>query len=144
MSTSRHLLRTFVMQTLFAHEFQRDYQKNPAPREILDAVVREAEGKIGDSGFAYELLEGVLKHLPEIRNVISEKAPQWPIEKISPIDRAILEIGVFEMLYSKDVPHVVAINEAIELAKTYGGPNASKFVNGVLSAVLEAMSVNNT
>ncbi len=135
MAKSRHLLRTLVMQTLFAHEF-RENESAGKPRDILERLLAEHEKKVEDTQFAFELLEGVLKHLPDIRKVISEKAPEWPIEKISPIDRAVLEIGIFEMLYSKDVPPVVAINEAIELAKAYGGDNASKFVNGVLSSAL--------
>lgn len=136
MATPRHLLRILVMQTLFAHEF---YAKQ-TPQDFLNHLIQESQYAVDDPRFAYELLDGILEHLPEIRKVISEKAPEWPIEKISPVDRAILEIGVYEILFSKDVPPVVAINEAIEIAKSYGGENASKFINGVLSSVLSLKS----
>lgn len=133
------------MQTLFSHEFRRNALPSASDSSvqsthaILDKVAQEFGGKIADISFAYELLDGILRYLTDIQNIIVEKAPEWPIEKISPIDRAILEIGVYEMLYSKDVPPVVAINEAIELAKAYGGDNSSKFVNGVLSSVLASI-----
>lgn len=138
MATPRHLLRILVMQTLFADEFSASAKQTP--RDFLNHLMQESQHKVDDPRFAYELLDGVLEHLSEIRKVIAEKAPEWPIEKISPVDRAILEIGVYEILFSKDVPPVVAINEAIEIAKSYGGENASKFINGVLSSVLSLKS----
>lgn len=139
MSSSRHLGRIIVFQTLFAYEFrsiQRE-NNNSDPEAILEYVSREFEGKISDLSFAYGLLNGVLHYLPESRAVIGKYAPEWPVEKISPIDRAVLEIGIFEMLHSKDVPAVVAIDEAIELAKTFGNVSSQKFINGVLNAILE-------
>ena len=109
MASSRHLGRVIVMQTLFAYEFN-----GGDPEAVLQYVSREFEGKISDLSFAYELLNGVLRYQGEIRDLIVKHAPQWPIEKIAPVDRATLEIGAYEMLHSKDVPAVVAIDEAIE------------------------------
>ena len=133
MSSSRHLGRVVVMQTLFAYEFH-----GGDPEMLLHYVSSEFEGKISDLSFAYELLNGVCARREAIRELITKNAPQWPIEKIAPVDRAILEIGIFEMRYSKDVPPVVAIDEAIELAKTFGNESSPKFVNGVLNAILTA------
>lgn len=132
MASSRHLGRVIVFQTLFAYEFH-----GGDPEVIMEYVSREFEGKISDLSFAYELLNGVLKHLEEVLTLVKENAPQWPIDKIAPADRAALEIGIFEMKFSKDVPPVVAIDEAIELAKTFGNENSQKFVNGVLNAIFE-------
>lgn len=133
MASSRHLSRVLVLQTLFAHETH-----GGDPEALLEYVAREFGGKISDLSFAYELLNGVTRNLEESRKLIEKYAPDWPIEKIAPLDRAILELAVFEMLHSKDVPQVVAIDEAIELAKTFGNENSKKFVNGVLNAILTA------
>lgn len=133
MSSSRHHSRAVVIQTLFAYEFH-----GGDAEAVLEYVGREFGGKIPELGFAYELLNGVLAHQEEIRGIIEKFAPEWPIEKIAPIDRAVLELGVFEMLHSRDVPAVVAIDEAIELAKSFGNESSQKFVNGVLNAILEA------
>lgn len=134
------------MQTLFAYEFGNTSSPEGTtsspqardPEALLEYVASEYEEKITDLAFAYELLNGVLRHLPESRALIEKYAPQWPIEKIAPIDRAILEIGIFELLHSHDVPPVVAMDEAIELAKTFGNENSQKFVNGVLNAIYTA------
>lgn len=137
MPASRHLSRVLVLQTLFAYEFH-----GGDPEALLQYIAQEIEGKNdsveGSLAFAYELLNGVLRYIPEIRDLISKNAPQWPVEKIAPIDRAALEIGIFELLHSKDVPDVVAIDEAIELAKSFGNESSPKFVNGVLNAILKS------
>lgn len=138
MASSRHLSRVIALQTLFAYEFH-----GGDPEAILE-YVGHAFDNTDDSSrrndslvFAYELLNGVLKHLKRIRKLIEKYAPEWPIEKIAPIDRAILEIAIFEMKFCEDVPDIVAIDEAIELAKTFGSDNSQKFVNGVLNGILE-------
>ncbi len=131
MASNRHLARTCVMQTLFAYEF-----RGGTAKKILETVLKEFAPKIKNADFAYELLEGIQKHKKTILKIIQENAPQWPIDKIAPIDRAILEIGVYEILYAKEVPPVVAINESVEIAKHFGDTNSSKFINGVLSSVM--------
>ena len=84
-----------------------------------------------------KLLDGVMAKQPELDLVIEKAAPEWPIDRISPVDRNILRLGLYELLFAdrKEVPAKVAINEAIELAKQFGGENSSRFVNGVLGAV---------
>ena len=133
MPSSRHLSRVVVIQTIFAYEFHKG-----DPEALLEYIAREFEGKVSDLSFAYELLNGVLTNVKSIRAEITKFAPEWPVDKISPVDRAILEIAVFEMMFVKDVPPVVAIDEAIELAKTFGSESSQKFVNGVLNAIYES------
>lgn len=132
MGSSRHLGRILVLKTIFAYEFH-----GGDPEALLEYVAREFQDESIDLSFSYQLLNGVLKNLAESRSLISHYAPQWPVEKIARIDRAALEIAIFEMLHAEDVPPVVAIDEAIELVKTFGTENSQKFVNGVLNAILE-------
>lgn len=96
---------------------------------------------IDEPEFAWKILKGVAEHLKNIDGVITKAAPEWPLEKIAIIDRNILRIGLYELLYADtdEVPPKVAINESIELAKNYGGPNAARFVNGVLGTVYREM-----
>jgi len=132
MASYRHLARIAVMQTIFACEFR----KGVDPDYMLNYCSREFSDKLKDMSFAQGLLEGVIRKKPELVEIIQKEAPEWPIDRIAPIDRAILEIGVYEIMFSGDVPPVVAINEAVEMAKSYGDTNAAKFVNGVLSTVM--------
>jgi len=133
MASNRHLARTCVMQTLFAYEF-----RGGTAKDILEMILKEFAPKLKNADFAYEMLAGILKHKRSIVKLIVENAPQWPIDKIAPVDRAILEIGVYEIVYTKDVPPVVAINESVEIAKHFGDTNSSKFINGVLSSIMNS------
>jgi len=138
MASYRHLSRTCVMQTLFENEFlTENSQKKPEPEKILAKILAEFAPKLSETDFAYETLRGVLSHKKKLVKMIEKHAPQWPIEKIARVDRAILEIGVYEILYSDQVPDVVAINEAVEVAKHFGDESSSKFINGVLSSVMK-------
>jgi len=105
--------------------------------ETLQKNVEEFAPKAGDASFMQNLLRGVLEKRNDLDLIIEKAAPEWPIDKISPVDRNILRLGLFELLFSdrREVPAKVAINEAIELAKTFGGENSGRFVNGVLGAV---------
>ncbi len=131
MASYRHIARIAVMQTLFAFEF-----RGGEPLDILKYNLEEYSAKIKDFSFAESLLHGVLKEKKEILKVIQEEAPEWPVDKIAPVDRAILELGCYEILFSEDVPPIVAINEAVEVAKSFGDTNSPKFVNGVLSTIM--------
>jgi N utilization substance protein B len=132
MASYRHLARTCVMQTLFSLEFKKGKSK-----KILEDTLDEFAPKLTEKDFAYETLDGVEKNKKEILKIIQKFAPQWPVDKIARIDRAILEIGVYEIVYSEEVPPIVAINEAIEIAKHFGDENSPKFVNGVLSSIMK-------
>lgn len=138
MASYRHLARIAVMQTIFEYEFTRgsDNASDADPNKMLAYNLRQVASKIKDASFAEETLNGVVENQEKIYEIIKKNAPEWPVEKIAPVDRAILEIGVYEIAFSGDVPPVVAINEAIEIAKVYGDTNSAKFINGVLSAVM--------
>jgi transcription antitermination protein NusB len=131
MASYRHLARIAVMQTLFAYEF-RDCKIKP----VLETNSKEISAKLTDLTFAQTMLDGIIKERKKLLKIIQEEAPQWPVDRIAPIDRAILEIGTYEIIYSKDVPPIVAINEAVETAKAFGDTNSGKFVNGVLSTIM--------
>lgn len=138
MASYRHLARTCVMQTIFELEFRdNDKSRQLPPEKLLDAILSEFAPKLTEKEFAYETLKGVLKNKEDIIDIITKYAPEWPVDKIARVDRAILEIGVYEIVFAKDIPPVVAINEAVEIAKHFGDNNCQKFINGVLSSVMK-------
>ncbi len=143
---NRHLSRSIVLQTLFELDFlpleKKDASlKDDDIKKILDRNLKEFAVGLEDDNFVLTLLDEVLKKRVKIDEIIEASAPDWPIDKISIVDRNILRIGLTELLFGdrKQVPPKVAINEAIELAKTFGGENSGKFVNGVLGAVYKEM-----
>lgn len=136
---NRHLSRSVVMQTLFEWDFRQLAQE-----ATLEALIRNANEfapKAGDLPFMQGLLAGILSRRPDLDLVIEKAAPEWPIDRIAMVDRNILRLGLYELLFSdrNQVPAKVAINEAIELAKSYGGETSGKFVNGVLGAVYKEL-----
>ena len=135
MASERHILRGIVVQTLFAWEF-----RGGEPEAILSYNIVNGAGKIEDRTYASQLLQRVMQHRDDIKATIEQYAPEWPFDKIAPVDRAILEVGICELLFDEEIPDLVAINEAIELAKEFGVENSSKFVNGVLSSIYDERS----
>ncbi|KKU97332.1 MAG: N utilization substance protein B-like protein, partial [Parcubacteria group bacterium GW2011_GWB1_48_6] len=91
--------------------------------------------------FVWRLVKGVIDHLEDLDKIITKAAPDWPIQQIAIIDRNALRIGLYELLYAdkEEVPPKVAINEAIEISKNYGGPNSGKFINGVLGTIYKQL-----
>ncbi len=136
---NRHLSRSIVLQTLFEWDFDSSQDLNI--KETIKRNVKEFALGLEDDVFVFSLVEDVMKNRVAIDEIIEKAAPDWPIDKISIVDRNILRIGLTELIFGdrKEVPPKVAINEAIELAKTFGGENSSKFVNGVLGAVYKEM-----
>jgi N utilization substance protein B len=136
---NRHLARSVVLQTLF--EWDTTHAEVSEVPAILQRNVEEFGGEDTDGAFMEQLLNGVLAKQPDLDLVIEKAAPDWPLDKISPVDRNILRIGLFELLFADraQVPAKVAINEAIELAKIFGGESSGRFVNGVLGAVYKEM-----
>ncbi|MFA6524309.1 MAG: transcription antitermination factor NusB [Candidatus Paceibacterota bacterium] len=132
---NRHLSRSIVLQTLFEWDFNGAKETNI--KEIVNRDLNEFAPGLEDDVFVFSLVEQIFKKRKVIDEIIEKAAPDWPIDKISVVDRNILRIGLTELLFGdrNQVPPKVAINEAIELAKTFGGENSSKFVNGVLGAV---------
>ena len=129
---NRHLSRTIAMQSLFEWDFNGQKEELT---EIVRNHIKEFAGASEDTGFIFELVDGVAKNLSGIDVIITKHAPEWPIEQIPPVDRNVLRIGVYELMFLKQVPPKVAINEAVELGKTFGGESSGKFVNGVLGAL---------
>ncbi len=132
---NRHLSRSIVLQTLFEWDFNTITTNESI--DILHRNIAEFADSAADLEFMKNLLSGVIAKTEDLNAIINKAAPDWPIEKISTVDRNVLRIGLYELLFSDrgEVPPKVAINEAIELAKSFGGENSGKFVNGVLGAV---------
>lgn len=137
MASNRHLGRIVALQTLYEYEFRIQSNDESADvKGILHRNLERYEEAIGDTGFVEAIVDGVISEQESLDSTIRPVAPDWPIEQIARIDRAILRMGVFELLHKADiVPPKVAINEAVELAKAFGSDNSSKFVNGVLGTV---------
>jgi N utilization substance protein B len=132
---NRHLSRSIAMQTLYEWDFSgREPEKL---KEIAARNLKEFGAGLENDEFVWQLINGVVEHLPQLDEIITKSAPQWPIEQITIIDRNVLRLGLLELLFSKreEVPPKVAINEAIELGKTFGGESSGKFINGVLGTV---------
>ncbi len=135
---SRHLSRSIAMQSLYEWDFsgkQKDLEK------IVEKNIKEFGPGLEDTSLVWQIVTGVVKYLPKLDKIIEKAAPEWPIDQITIVDRNILRIGLYELIYAdkKEVPPKVAINEAIELAKTFGGESSGKFINGVLGTVYKEM-----
>lgn len=131
---SRHLSRSIAMQSLYEWDFMG---KKGDLEKIVEKNIKEFGPGLESEAFIWQLVNGVISNLKDIDNIMSQAAPEWPIEQITIVDRNVLRIGLYELLYSnkEEVPPKVAINEAIELAKTFGGESSGKFINGVLGTV---------
>ena len=131
---SRHLSRSIAMQSLYEWDF---LDKKSDLEKIIERNIVEFGPGLEDESFIWQLVTGVVANLKEINEIIARAAPQWPISQISIVDRNVLRIGIYELLFGDKVtvPPKVAINEAIELAKSFGGDNSGKFTNGVLGTV---------
>lgn len=136
---NRHLSRSVALQTLFEWDFRG--QNHDDLKESISRLADEFAPGMGDSSFIEELTQNVISKQSDLDKIIEKAAPDWPLDKISIIDRNILRIGLYELLFAdrKEVPAKVAINEAIELAKSFGGENSGKFVNGVLGSVYKEL-----
>ena len=130
---NRHLARTIALQSLYEWDF------NKKPADALDKIVAhnvaEFAPGLKDDEFAHNLVQGVIKNQTALDAKIVETAPEWPLDQITTVDRNILRIGIYELRYDPAIPPKVAINEAIELAKTFGGESSGRFVNGVLGTL---------
>lgn len=141
---SRHLARSIAMQTLYEWDFNVSMGKKVSSDMVyamLERNINEFGPGLEDTSFVKVLIDGVLDKKVDLDAIIEKAAPEWPIQQIAVIDRNVLRIGLYELLFGtyKEVPPKVAINESIELAKTFGGANSGKFVNGVLGTVYREM-----
>jgi len=141
MASNRHLGRIVALQSLYEYEFRVGSEDTSAQiDEILSRNLERYEAAIEDKQFVSGLVNGVVDKQAELDGKIQPIAPDWPIEQIARIDRTILRMGLYELLYLADVvPPKVAINEAVELAKAFGSDNSSKFVNGVLGTAYRTL-----
>lgn len=134
--SNRHLARTIAMQSLFAWDFN---DKQSDLKDITSENLEHSK-QAGDTEFVYSLALGVQEKLPEIDVILAETAPEWPVDQITVVDRNVLRLGIYELMFLKDVPPKVAINEAVELGKTFGGESSGKFVNGVLGTLYKKLT----
>jgi len=138
MASNRHLGRIVALQTLYEQDFRREAGDSSFDLGVvLKRNVARYESTVDDVFFIEELVKGVAKYEAELDDELRPLAPEWPIEQIARMDRVVLRMGLYELKYAKDVPPKVVINEAVELAKAFGGDNSSKFVNGVLGTALK-------
>ncbi len=138
MSANRHLGRIVALQTLYEQEFRRECgDKSVKLSEILARNISRYKETIDDDKFIKDLVKGVDTKQKQLDATLQPVAPEWPINQIARMDRIVLRIGLWELENSKNVPPKVVINEAVELAKAFGGDNSSKFINGVLGTILK-------
>lgn len=132
---NRHLLRSIAMQSLYEWDFNGMNSKDLD--KIVNRNIKEFGSGVKNADFTQQLIKSVVENLLKIDKIIEKSAPEWPIDQITIVDRNILRIGLSELLFGnrKEVPPKVAINEAIELAKTFGGESSGKFINGVLGTI---------
>lgn len=131
--------RRMARQAAVQFHFWRDMQGGGAP-EKMEEFWEFCPAKSNVRAFAQPLIDGMVTHLPEIDERIARYCDNYEFRRIAPVDRNVLRLAIFEMLYREDIPPVVSINEAIELAKTFGGPDSGRFVNGILDRVKDDLS----
>jgi N utilization substance protein B len=137
MASNRHLGRIVALQSLYEQDFRVEAKDTSFDMtEVLARNVARYSETIDDIEFIEKLVAGVTKHQHELDKTLQPLAPEWPIDQIARMDRVTLRIGAYELIHAKDVPPKVVINEAVELAKAFGGDNSSKFINGVLGSLL--------
>ncbi len=135
---ARQLGRALVLQTLYEWDF---YERSMDFEEVLERNMEEFAPGFSEKDFVMKLAEGIKDKIDELDGIIVKSAPEWPVSNLPIVDRNVLRIGLYELLFSDrdEVPPRVAINEAIELAKSYGGQNSGKFVNGVLGTIYKEL-----
>lgn len=129
--------RENALQVLYQLDLRNAFHREGFP-EILEAFWNEIHSTVDIRVFANRLVEGTVNHLPEIDPLIARHAEHWDIKRMAVVDRNILRLGVFELLYLDEIPPKVAINEAIELAKRFGDAESAMFINGILDAIHKA------
>ena len=131
--SGRHPARRLALQTLFESDF---HGPRLDPRATWERGVHRAGLSETAGRFAWELVEGVIDHRAELDGEIERLAPEWPVAQLAPIDRNILRIALFELRHQPETPAAAVIDEAVELAKDFGGDASPKFVNGVLASAV--------
>jgi N utilization substance protein B len=145
MASNRHLGRIIALQTLYEQDFRRDAgDLNYSLDEILGRNIKRYQEMVDDKEFIIQLVKGVSESQDKLDTILQPIAPEWPIDQIARMDRVVLHIGLYELQHEDDVPPKVVINEAVELAKAFGGENSSKFINGVLGTYYRQLQAAQT
>ena len=141
MASNRHLGRIVALQTLYEYEFRQEVGDSDVDRAAIVARnLEKYQSSVDDVGFVEQLVSGVIKHQAEIDAALQPLAPEWPLEQVARIDRSVLRLGLYELVFAEEkVPPKVVINEAVELAKAFGSDNSGKFVNGVLGTAYRTL-----
>ena len=140
MSANRHLGRIIALQTLYEAAFRKECKDDKVDLDsILKRNIARYRAALDDKDFIVKLVKGVEKEYPRLDDQLQPIAPEWPLNQIAKIDLSILRIGAYELNNNPDVPAKVVINEAVELAKSFGGDNSSKFINGVLGTLYKQL-----
>lgn len=139
MASNRHLGRIIALQTLYEEAFREDCKdKSLSLKQILRRNINRYSKTVDDTKFVESLVNGVDKHSKYLDGILQPIAPDWPLDQIARMDLVVLRIGAYELLFSgKEIPSKVVINEAVELAKSFGGDSSSKFINGVLGTLIK-------
>jgi N utilization substance protein B len=127
---ARRRARAIVLQALYELDFT-----NHSPEYVLGCRLKDRPLPESATAFAFHLVEGTREHTDQLDRVVAQLAPEWPVEQIAVVDRNILRIAIYELLFDTDTPPKVAINEAVELAKMFGSDSSPRFVNGVLGSL---------
>ena len=135
---NRHLSRTIAMQALFAWDFNKKLDNSELDKTI-EQNFNQFAPNFDDHGFVTDLVKGVATNLETIDNYIVKYATEWPLDQITAVDRNVLRVGIYELVFDENIPAKVAINEAIEIAKAFGSDASGKFVNGVLGAIYKEL-----
>ncbi len=138
MSSNRHLARIIALQSLYEYEFRISSNIEDLKTDMGQIIERNLavyQESMNEDEFVRDLIEGTLKHAKQEDDLIAPAAPEWPIDQIAKMDLTILRLAVYELMIKREVPPKVVINEAVELAKAFGGDNSSKFINGVLGTI---------
>ncbi len=139
MASNRHLGRIVILQSLFEHDFRNEVDPSYDLNEVITRNIAQYEKSLDDTEFVEEVIKSVIKKQKELDDILGPLAPEWPVDQIARIDKLILRIALYELRFGKNAPPKVIINEAVELAKEFGGDNSSKFVNGVLGSAYREM-----
>jgi N utilization substance protein B len=140
MASNRHLGRIIALQTLYELIFRKECDDKINVDDVINRNISRYKAALDDVDFIKELVRNVEKHSDELDKKIQPLAPEWPLAQIARIDHIILRMGAYELIYHDKVPPRVVINEAVELAKAFGGDNSSKFINGVLGTLLRQIN----
>lgn len=145
MSANRHLGRIIALQTLYEQDFRQECGDDKfVLSEVLKRNIQRYQETVEDRAFIQSLANGVSLHAAELDEQLQPLAPEWPIAQIARMDRIVLRMGAYELIHGQDIPPKVVINEAVELAKAFGGDNSSKFINGVLGTLLKQIETKQT